>query len=110
MSFIKSPRTARCSASTIHSQLLALKGHGSNFSQRPLLEIPIRQEKSKPKKAAVIFRRLTDLQPQRWVEEWMRLREPWEQKGAELGIATKTGALFAVSAAMDAKRREDYSR
>jgi esterase FrsA len=42
-----------------------------------------------PKEAEAIFRRLTDLQPQRWVNEWTRLAEPWEQRGAELSAQGK---------------------
>ncbi len=43
-----------------------------------------------PKEAEAIFRRLTDLEPQRWVKEWTRLAEPWERQGAELSARGKT--------------------
>jgi hypothetical protein len=49
----------------------------------------IHKGKSKPKEAEAIFRRLTDLEPQRWVDEWTRLAEPWEQKGAEFAGQSK---------------------
>ncbi len=39
------------------------------------------------KEAEAIFRRLTDLEPERWVNEWTRLAEPFERKGAELEAA-----------------------
>jgi len=42
-----------------------------------------------PKEAEAIFRRLTDLEPQRWVDEWTRLAEPWERQAAELEAAGK---------------------
>ncbi len=35
------------------------------------------------KEAEAIFRRLTDLEPQRWVDEWTRLALPWERLAAE---------------------------
>jgi esterase FrsA len=41
------------------------------------------------KDAEAIFRRLTDLEPQRWADEWARLAEPWEQKGAEFAAQGK---------------------
>ena len=41
------------------------------------------------KEAEAIFRRLTDLEPQRWVNEWTRLAEPREQRGAELSAQGK---------------------
>ena len=34
--------------------------------------------------AEAIFRRLPDLEPQRWVTEWTRLAEPWEEKAPKL--------------------------
>ena len=37
-----------------------------------------------PKEAEAIFRRLNDLEPVRWVQEWTRLAEPIEKHGAEL--------------------------
>jgi esterase FrsA len=40
------------------------------------------QRGADPKDAEAIFRRLTDLESQRWVDEWTRLAEPWEEKGA----------------------------
>lgn len=46
------------------------------------------QRGAEPKGAEAIFRRLTDLEPQRWVEEWTRLAEPCEQQGGEF---TKQG-------------------
>ncbi len=36
-----------------------------------------------PKEAEAIFRRLPDLEAQRWVEEWTRLAAPFETQGAE---------------------------
>jgi len=36
-----------------------------------------------PNEAETIFRRLNDLEPQRWVEEWTRLATPCETQGAE---------------------------
>ncbi|HXC48912.1 MAG TPA: alpha/beta fold hydrolase [Candidatus Sulfotelmatobacter sp.] len=42
------------------------------------------------KDAEAIFRQLTDLEPQRWVDEWTRLAEPWEQKGAEFAGREKS--------------------
>ncbi len=42
------------------------------------------QRGADPKDAEAIFRRLTDLEPQRWADEWTRLAEPWEHKGAQL--------------------------
>jgi esterase FrsA len=47
------------------------------------------QRGADPKDAEAIFRRLTDLEPQRWVDEWTRLAEPWEQKGAEFAAQRK---------------------
>lgn len=47
------------------------------------------QRGADPKEAEAIFRRLTDLEPQRWVNEWTRLAEPWEQQGAELSAQGK---------------------
>lgn len=41
------------------------------------------------KDAEAIFRRLTDLEPQRWVDEWTKLAEPWERKGAEFAAQKK---------------------
>ena len=41
------------------------------------------------KDAEAIFRRLTDLEPQRWVDEWTKLAEPWERKGAEFAAQNK---------------------
>ena len=41
------------------------------------------QKGADPKSAEAIFQRLTDLEPQRWVDEWTQLAEPWERKGAE---------------------------
>ena len=34
--------------------------------------------------AEAIFRRLSDLEPQRWVAEWTKLAEPWEEKASQL--------------------------
>lgn len=42
------------------------------------------------KDADAIFRRLMDLEPQRWVDAWTRLAEPWEQKGADFGAQGKS--------------------
>jgi dienelactone hydrolase len=47
------------------------------------------QRGAHPTDAEAIFRRLTDLEPQRWVDEWSRLAEPWEQKGAEFATQGK---------------------
>jgi esterase FrsA len=41
------------------------------------------------KDAETIFRRLTDLEPQRWADEWTTLAEPWERKGAEFAAQKK---------------------
>ncbi len=43
-----------------------------------------------PKEAEAIFRRLTDLDPQRWAAEWTRLAEPWERRAPELETQGKT--------------------
>src|ERR1700752_3349100 len=48
------------------------------------------QRGADPKDAEAIFRRLTDLEPQRWVEEWTRLAQPWEKKGAEFAAQGKS--------------------
>jgi esterase FrsA len=42
------------------------------------------------KDAEAIFRRLTDLEPQRWVDEWTRLAKPWEQQGADFAAQGKS--------------------
>ena len=42
------------------------------------------------KASEAIFRRLTDLEPQRWVDEWTRLAEPWERQGEELAAQGNT--------------------
>jgi esterase FrsA len=42
------------------------------------------------KEAESIFRRLTDLEPQRWVDEWTRLAEPWEKKAADFTTQGKS--------------------
>lgn len=47
------------------------------------------QRGADPQEAEAIFRRLTDLEPQRWVTEWTRLAEPGEQQGAELSAQGK---------------------
>lgn len=47
------------------------------------------QRGADPKEAETIFRRLTDLEPQRWVDEWTKLAEPWERKGAEFAALNK---------------------
>jgi esterase FrsA len=47
------------------------------------------QRGADPKDAEAVFRRLTDLEPQRWVAEWTRLAQPWEQKGAEFAAQGK---------------------
>ncbi|MGB8324746.1 MAG: alpha/beta hydrolase [Candidatus Acidiferrum sp.] len=41
------------------------------------------------KDAEAIFRRLTDLEPQRWVDAWTHLAEPCEKQGAELAAQGK---------------------
>jgi esterase FrsA len=41
------------------------------------------------KDAEAIFKRLTDLEPQRWVDEWTHLAEPWERQGAEFAAQGK---------------------
>lgn len=43
-----------------------------------------------PKDAEAIFRRLTDLEPQRWVDEWTQLAVPWQQKGADFAAQGKS--------------------
>jgi esterase FrsA len=48
------------------------------------------QRGADPKDAEAIFQRLTDLEPQRWVDEWTRQAEPWEQKGAEFAAHGKS--------------------
>ena len=48
------------------------------------------QRGADPKDAEAIFRRLTDLEPQRWAEEWTRLAQPWEKKGAEFAAQRKS--------------------
>jgi len=48
------------------------------------------QRGADPKDAEAIFRRLTDLEPQRWAEEWTRLAQPWEKKGAEFAAQGKS--------------------
>jgi esterase FrsA len=48
------------------------------------------QRGADPKDAEAIFRRLTDLEPQRWVEEWTRLAQPWEQQGAGFAAQGKS--------------------
>ena len=45
-----------------------------------------------PKEAEAVFRRLTDLEPQRWVAEWTRLAEPWERQAPALEAQGKTRA------------------
>jgi esterase FrsA len=47
------------------------------------------QRGADPKDAEAIFGRLTDLEPQRWVDEWTQLAVPWEQKGAEFAARGK---------------------
>jgi len=47
------------------------------------------QRGADPKDAEAIFRRLADLEPQRWVDAWTRLAEPWEQKGADFAAQGK---------------------
>jgi esterase FrsA len=47
------------------------------------------QRGADPEDAEAILRRLTDLEPQRWVDEWTRLAEPWERKGAEFAAHDK---------------------
>jgi esterase FrsA len=47
------------------------------------------QRGADPKDAEAVFRRLTDLEPQLWVDEWTRLADPWERKGAELATQGK---------------------
>lgn len=48
------------------------------------------QRGADPREAESIFRRLPDLEPQRWAGEWTRLAEPWEQQAAELEARGKT--------------------
>lgn len=43
-----------------------------------------------PKEAEAIFRRLTDLDPERWAAEWTRLAEPWDERAPQLEAAGKT--------------------
>jgi len=43
-----------------------------------------------PKDAEAIFRRLNDLEPTRWVQEWTRLAEPIEAHAAELEAQGRT--------------------
>jgi esterase FrsA len=47
------------------------------------------QRGADPKDAEAIFRRLTDLEPQRWVDEWAKLAAPWERKGEEFAAQKK---------------------
>lgn len=50
-----------------------------------------------PTEAEAIFRRLPDLEPQRWASEWTRLAEPWEKQGSEFaaqGDAWKAKVAF----------------
>jgi esterase FrsA len=47
------------------------------------------QRGADPKEAEAIFRRLSDLEPQRWVDEWTRLAEPCERRGSELVVQGK---------------------
>jgi len=50
--------------------------------------------------AEAIFRRLTDLEPQRWVAEWTKLAEPWEEKAGQLEKQGNTeGAMKAYNQA-----------
>jgi esterase FrsA len=58
---------------------------GSKFRLRQFI-----QRGADQKDADAIFQRLTDLDPQRWVDEWTRLAEPWEQKGADFGAQGKS--------------------
>jgi esterase FrsA len=48
------------------------------------------QRGADPQEADAIFRRLSDLEPQRWVSEWTRLAEPCEQQGAAFAAQGKT--------------------
>ncbi len=48
------------------------------------------QRGADPKDAEAIFRRLSDLAPQRWADEWTKLAQPWEQQGAELAARGKS--------------------
>lgn len=48
------------------------------------------QRGADPREAEAIFRRLPDLEPQRWVGEWTRLAERWEHQAAELEAQGKT--------------------
>jgi esterase FrsA len=41
------------------------------------------------KDAEAIFKRLTDLEPQRWVDQWTHLAEPCEKQGAEFAAQGK---------------------
>jgi esterase FrsA len=57
---------------------------GAEFRLRQFI-----QRGAEPKDAEAIFRRLTDLEPQRWVEEWTQMAVPWEQKGADFAALGK---------------------
>lgn len=48
------------------------------------------QRGADPRQAEAIFRRLSDLDPQRWVDEWTRLAEPCQQQAAQLEAQGKT--------------------
>lgn len=48
------------------------------------------QRGADPQDAEVVFRRLPDLEPQRWVDEWTRLAKPWEQKAADFAAQGKS--------------------
>ncbi len=55
-----------------------------------------------PKEAEAIFHRLSDLEPRRWVAEWTRLAEPWEQAWPVVFLASAaasyiTGAIIPVN-------------
>jgi esterase FrsA len=48
------------------------------------------QRGADPQQAEGIFRRLSDLEPQRWADEWTRLAKPWEQKAPDFATEGKS--------------------
>lgn len=89
----------RC-ASVIGLLLIAMltcRPAGADLLADPLYEVGAKSRLAQfigrgadPKEAEAIFRRLSDLEPQRWVAEWTRLAEPWERRAAELEAQGKT--------------------
>lgn len=84
-------RRAVCVAACLFAGALSSRPAAADLLTDPRYEVGARRRLAQfinrgadRREAEAIFHRLSDLSPERWVEEWSRLAEPWERTAAQM--------------------------